>query len=248
MAGNPSEEIILAEEEAVINHGVGVIQEAESDMDVGKQTEGNLVLTNLRLIYAHGAETEMDIPTGMLDPFATLGKKKLFFSDVEELDNIPSDPFNIMIRISEITSIKGHHRPGFAPKLEVRWTTGGIDKKTEFIEQETGTSRKKNLNDWVQIIERLKTGTQKITILPPAPNRDSLEGRILLVLDDMQEKGLFTIQSEIENKFKADLDLDQVREACEKMGAQGHIRRTPPAKEDPFYVKVSPLGGDDLNQ
>ena len=167
MEGNPSDEIILAEEEAVINHGVGAVQEAESDMDVGKQTEGNLVLTNLRLIYAHGAEQEMDIPVGMPDPFGTLGKKKLFFSDVEELDNIPSDPFNIMIRISEITSIKGHRRPGFAPKIEVRWSTGGIDKKTEFIEQETGRSRRKNLNDWVQIIQRLKTGTQKITILPP---------------------------------------------------------------------------------
>ena len=248
MAGNPSDEVILAEEEAVINHGVGVIQEAESDMDVGKQTEGNLVLTNLRLIYAHGAEKEMDIPTGMVDPFATLGKKKLFFSDVEELGDIPSDPFNIMIRISEITSIKGHHRPGFAPKLEVRWTAGGVDKKTEFIEQETGSSRRKNLNDWVQIIERLRAGTQKITILPPAPDRDSLEGRILLVLDDMQEKGLFTIEGVIENKFKIDLGPDQVKEACEKLVAQGHIRRTTSAKEDPFYLKVSPLGEDDLNQ
>jgi hypothetical protein len=248
LEGNPSDETILAEEEAVVNHGVGVIQEAESDMDVGKQTEGNLVLTNLRLIYAHGAEKEVDIPVGNIDPFLTLGKKKLFTSDVEELDNIPPDPFNIMIRISTITSVKGHHRPGFAPKLELRWNAGGVDKKTEFVEQETGRSRRKNLNDWVPIIERLRAGTQKITILPPAPDRDSLEGRILLVLDDMQEKGLFTIESEIENKFKADLDPDEVKEACEKLVAQGHIRKTTSTKEDPFYVKVSPLGEDDLNQ
>jgi hypothetical protein len=248
LEGNPSDEIILAEEEAVVNHGVGVIQEAESDMDVGKQTQGNLVLTNLRLIYAHGAEKEIDIPTGMIDPFATLGKKRLIISDVEELDNIPSDPFNTFIRISTITSVKGHHIPGFAPKLEVRWTDGGLEKATEFIEQETGRSRRRNLNDWAPIIERLKAGKQKITILPPAPDRDSLEGRILLVLDDMQEKGLITIESEVEEKFKMDLEPDQVREACEKLVAQGLIRRTTSINEDPFYLKVSPLGEDDMNQ
>jgi hypothetical protein len=248
LEGNSSDEIILAEEEAVINHGVGIRQEAESDMDVGKQTEGNLVLTNLRLVYAHGAEKEVDIPVGNIDPFSTLGKKKLIISDVEELDDIPSDPFNIFIRISTITSVKGHHRPGFAPKLELKWTDRGVEKATEFVEQETGRSRRRNLNDWVPIIERLRTGSQKITILPPAPDRDSLEGRILLVLDDMQEKGLFTIESEVEGKYKIDIEPDQVQAACEKLVSQGQIRRTTPTSEDPFYVKVSPLGEDDMNR
>jgi len=248
LEGNPSDEIILAEEEAVINHGVGIRQEAESDLDVGKQTEGNLVLTNLRLVYAHGAETEVDIPVGNITPFDTLGTKRLFTSDVTELDDIPSDPFNIVIRISTITSVKGHHTPGFAPRLELRWTAEGVEKRTEFIEQETGRSRKRNLNDWAPIIERLRTGKQKITILPPAPDRGTLEGRILLVLDDMQEKGLVTIESEVEGKYKTDLEPDQVQAACEKLVSQGLIRRTTPSSEEPFYVNVSPLGEDDMNR
>jgi hypothetical protein len=245
---SPSDEVILAEEEAVINRGVGVIQEVKSDLDVGKQTEGNLVLTNLRLVYAHGAEQEVDIPTGVPDPFSTFGKKRLYFSDVEELDKIPQDPSNITIRLSTIVSVKGHHTPGLAPRLEVRWNQNGTEKRTEFVEQETGRSRHRNLNDWAPVIERLRAGKQAFTVLPPAPARDTLQGRILLALDDMQEKGLLTIESEVEKASGSDFDPDQVREACEALVAGGLISRTTSEKEDPFYVKVSPLGEDDLNR
>ena len=235
------DEIILAEEEAVINRGVGFVQEVESGLDLGGETEGNLVLTNLRLVYVRGAEKEVDLPLG------TLSKKKLYVSDVDDLDSIRSDPSNITIHISAISSVKGHHRPGAAPKLEVHWNEG-VQKSTEFVEQEIGTSRRRNLNDWAQVIERLRAGTQEITMLPPAPDRDTLEGRILLDLDDMQEKGLLTIEGDVEKKFEIDLDLDEVRAACDRLASQGLIRRTNPGEDGPFYVKVSPLGGDDLNQ
>ncbi len=235
------DEIILAEEEAVINRGVGFVQEVESGLDVGGATEGNLVLTNLRLVYVRGAEKEVDLPVG------TLSKKKLYVSDVEELDSIQGNTSSITINISSITSVKGHHRPGAAPKLEVHWNEG-VQKSTEFVEQETGASRRRNLNDWAPVIERLRAGTQKITMLPPPPARDSLQGRILLDLDDMQEKGLLTIEEDLERKFGVDLDLDEVKSACEGLASQGLITRTNPGEEGPFYVKVSPLGGDDLNQ
>src|SRR5271169_3100243 len=124
------------------------MQEVKSDLDVGKQTEGNLVLTNLRLVYAHGAEKEVDIPVGTIDPFEMFGRKRLFVSDVEDLDDIPADASNITIRISSIVSVKGHHTPGLAPKLEVRWNDAGSMKVTEFVEQVTGMSRHRNLNDW----------------------------------------------------------------------------------------------------
>ncbi len=248
MEGSPSEEIILAEEEAVINRGVGIIQEVKSDLDVGRQTEGNLVLTNLRLVYVHGAGKEVDIPVGTIDPFETLGRKRLFVSDVEDLDDIPSDPANITIRISSMAWVKGHHTPGLAPKLEVRWNEGGMVKVTEFVEQETGRSRRRNLNDWAPVIGRLKEGKQTITMLPRPPDGDTLEGRILLNLADMQEKGVLTIEGELEKKFNLDLDPDQVTEACGRLASQGLINRTTSNQEGPFYVKVSPLGEDDLNQ
>ncbi len=248
MEGNPSQEVILAEEEAVVNRGVGVRQEMEADLDVGKETEGNLILTNLRLVYAHGSESEVDVPVGMVDPFETLGKKRLYISDVEDLENIPQDPANLSIKLSSIVSVKGHHTPGLAPKLEVQWNDNGVVKKTEFVEQETGRSRTRNLNDWAPVIERLKGGRQQIHMLPRAPERDSLEGRILQVLSDMQEKGVLTIEGEVEKKFDGDLDPDQVKEACERLASQGLISRTTTVPDEPFYVKVSPLGDDDLNR
>ncbi len=240
MSGSSSDEIILAEEEAVISRGVGVIQEVQSDLDVGKQSEGNLVLTNRRIVYVHGAEKEVNL-------VGTLSRKRLYVSDVGELDNIPWDPSNITIPLSSIISVKGHHTPGLAPKLEVRWNDG-VEKRTEFVEQETGSSRRKNLNNWAPVIERLRSGEQRITTLPPPPARDSLEGMVLLALDDMQEKGLLTIQGEVEAKSGTDLETDAVEAACEGLVAQGFVKRTTPSSESPFYVKVSPLGQDDLNQ
>jgi len=248
LQGSAPEEIILAEEEAVINRGVGITQQVESDFDLGPQTEGNLVLTNRRLVYAHGAQHEMDIPVGTVDPFETLGRKRLYISDVEDLDDIPHDSSNITIQISAVTSARGHHAPGLSPRLEVRWNDGGVVKVTEFVEQETGRSRRRNLNDWAPVIERLKAGKQKLLLLPRAPQRDSLEGQVLVELADMQEKGLLTIGQGIEKKHGVSLDPEDVREACENLASQGLVERITPPQEDPFYVKVSPLGGDDLNQ
>lgn len=248
MEGSAADEVILAEEEAVVSRGVGVRQEIESDLDVGKATEGNLVLTDQRLVYVHGGETEVDVGVGMVDPFETLGRKRLYIADVEDLERIPSDPANITIRLSSVVSVKGHHTPGLAPKLEVSWNENGTNKRAEFVEQETGRSRERNLNDWARVIERLKEGKQVIVRLPPPPDRDSLEGRILQALSDMQEKGVMTIDGEVEKRFGVDLDPDEVREACEHLASQGLILRTSSPQDEPFYVKVSPLGDDDLNR
>jgi hypothetical protein len=242
-----SDEVILAEEEAVINRGIGIVQEVKSDLDVGSQTEGNLVLTNRRLFYAHGASREVKVPSSATAPFDVLGRKRLVVSDISDLDSIPSDPSNIQIRLSSMVSVKGHHTPGFAPKLEVRWNDSGTVKVTEFVEQETGRSRKRNLNDWARVIERLRTGTQQVMVLPPPPERDSLDWRVLAALGDMQEKGIMMLEGELESTYAIDLEPEDVREACERLAVSGLARRTTPAGEDPFYEKVSPLGEDDLN-
>lgn len=241
MEENTTEETILAEEEAVKNKGIRVVQVVKMALDVGKETEGTLLLTNRRLIYVQSEEQDVDLPIGVFS------KMHLIYSDVMELNSIALAPGNFSIHIDSVISLVGHHAPAMAPKLEVKWNEGGQVKVTEFIQQITGGSRRKNLNDWAAVIERLKSGKQKLRPLPPLPNKDSLEGKIIYILGDMQEKGLLTIEREIEEKFRVDLDPDQVELACDELVKEGLLRERGTQGEDPFYQKVSPLADEDLD-
>jgi hypothetical protein len=245
LQASPADEVILAEEEAVINRGVGVIQEVQTAFDVsGKQTEGTLLLTNRRLIYVSGGERREDLPLGGLSSIS------LYYADVEDLDSIVSDAGNFSISLDSIVSVAGHRRTAMSPKLEVTWTEqrSGTSRSTEFVQRIIGGSRRKNIDDWGAVIERLKSGKQKIVALPPPPAADSLPGRVLYILGDMQEKGLFTLESEVSQKFGLTLDPEQVEEACRQLVAQGLTRRLGDPGEDPFFQKVSPLGDDDLDE
>ena len=235
-------EVMLAQEQAVIRRGPGVRKEVEAAFGMGGETEGTLVLTNTRLVYAHGDEREEDLPVG------AWSGKRLFFSDVDSLDAMTLDSESLAIPLSRITKVVGHREPAVAPKLEVSWTgDGGKTLSTEFVQQITGGSRMKNLNDWAKVIEKLRAGQARITQLPPAPSGDTLEGRILAVLGDMQEKGPLAIEEEVEEKHKVELDPDEVEEACDRLAKAGLVRKTTPRGEDSYYRKVSPLGEDDLS-
>ena len=238
---------MLAEEQAVISRGVGIIEEVEAAFDSGRETEGTLVLTNKRLIYVHGGSKEDDIPVGQTMPFVET-KKRLIYSDVRDLESIPPDPANLSIPLDSVVFVVGHQREAMAPKLEVRWSDGGENKVAEFVQQITGSSRRKNLNDWATVIKNLKSGQQKVATMPSLPDKDSLEGRIFVVLGDMQEKGLFTIEREVEQEFGVDLDPDDVEKASERLVSWGLVHRSGAADEDPFYQKSSPLGDDDLDR
>jgi hypothetical protein len=238
----PTPEVMLAQEEAVVNRGPGIRKGVEAAFGQGGETEGTLLLTDRRLVYVHGNEKEEDLRVG------TFSKKRLYISDVEGLGSMPMDSSSFEIPLSSLTKVVGHGGVAIAPKLEVRWTDqGGASRATEFVQQITGGSRKKNLDDWAEVVEKLRRGQQKIVALPSAPTGDSLEGRILGALGDMQEKGLLTIESEVEERFGLDLDPDEVEEACGKLVAAGLVRNLSPAEDDPYYRKVSPLGDDDLS-
>jgi hypothetical protein len=245
---DPTGEVILAEEEAVINRGIGLVNELETAFDVsGKQTEGTLLLTNRRLIFVVGGERQENIPIG------TISTKGLYYADVEALNAIGADSRHFSIPIDSIVKVIGHNRLAEAsglvsPKLEVRWNEDGRLKTTEFVEQIAGRSRRKDLNDWSSVIERLKAGQQKIIALPPLPDANSLQGRILGVLGDLQEKGLFTIEGEVEQRFGVDLEPDAVEKACEELASIGLLRKVGKPEEGPFYRRVSPLGeADDVD-
>jgi hypothetical protein len=233
---------MLAQEEAVINRGPGARKGVEGAFGLGGETEGTLILTDRRLVYVHGEEKEVDIRVG------AFSKKRLFFSDVESLNSMPMDSASIEIPLSRIAKVTGHHGEALAPKLEVKWTDhGGAIRAAEFVQQITGGSRRKNLNDWAVVVERLMKKQQKVLPLPPAPSGDTLEGRILGALGDMQEKGLLTIENEVEERYRVDLDPDDVEAACGRLVASGLVMRFAPRDEDPYYRKVSPLGDDDLS-
>ncbi len=237
------DETILAQEQGVINRGAGFVQDVEAGFDASKtESEGTLILTNKRVIYARG-DTKENLPiVGGLAP----GSKAIIFMDADDLDDIKNDPANLWIELKSITSATGHKRMGQNPKLEITWNTGR-ERKTEFVQQITGGSRKKNLNDWAPVILRLKERTQKFTALPSAPDPASLEGRIYHQLGDFEERGPLTIENEIEKRYNIELEPDDVEAACEKLVAQGLIAKTSVSGEAPYYVRVSALGEDSLD-
>jgi hypothetical protein len=239
---NASDESILAQEQAVTMRGLGARKELEAEFGLS-ETEGTLVLTNKRLVFVCTNEKEVDIHEGYtpLEPTA-----QLLFSDVEDLADIPDDPHNISIPLASVVSATGHSGEFTKPKLQVRWTAGTEQKGAEFTEVLTG-KRKRNLNDWATIIQRLKTGTLNLITIPKAPPVDILEGKVARVLSDMQEKGVLTIVQEVEEKFKVSLDPDEVQAACDKLSEQGALDRFPDSSGEVYYRKRSPLGEDDFS-
>ena len=217
-----SQEIILAQEQSVL-----------SKSGLGKEIQGTLVLTNRRLLFV-SATTE-DAPSIGLNAVS-------YYSDVEDLDSIGQNPSNISIPLGSILLTTGHAGLMTNPNLKVKYKDGSSEKDAEFIQTITG-GRKKNLNDWSKIIEDLQNGKVKIKIPSWLPDKNSLEGRIIDTLADLQEKGIFEIEKEIETRFKIDLDPDQVETACNSLVSKGILEK----KAEDFYRLPSPLGIDDLS-
>jgi hypothetical protein len=214
-------ETILAEEQSVLNKGE-------------KEAEGTLLLTNQRLLFVAGQQEQMHT--------------KLVFSDVRDVEQIPAHPLNLDIPLPSLISITGHKGSIGLPNLKVKWTTrSGEIKNTEFIQRIISNKRKRNLNDWAQVIDKLRSGTLQIHSIPPTPDVDTLEGKILNVLGDMQEKEQFEIENEIEKSFRIDVDPDQIEESCERLVSQGMADKVGDENVGVFYRKRSPLGEDDLS-
>ena len=232
-------EVILAQEQAV-SRGTGE-KEPEGGFGAGL-LEGTLILTNKRLIFVTLAEAEEDLsePTDF-NPF---GKLKLFYSDAEDLKSIPADPDNLIVPLISVTSVKGHRGNGAKPKLEVKWLEGRRERSTEFSQRLTG-KRSRNLDDWARTMERLRKGKLSLVSLPEAPGLDTLEGQVLRVLSDSQEKGILTIGHLVEDAFKIELDPNQVKVASEKLTSAGLVKRRRDSSGENFYHKRSPLGDDD---
>ena len=234
-------EVILTQEQSVDRGSGG--KEQEGGFGAGL-TEGTLVLTNKRLVFVTMGEAEEDLsePTDF-NPF---GKLKLFYSDAEDLKSIPADPDNLIVPLASITSVKGQKGNGAKPKLEVKWLDGRRERRVEFSQRLTG-KRTRNLDDWARTVEKLRKGKQPLISLPKAPGIDTLQGQVLRVLSDSQEKGILAIEHLVEDAFKIDLDPDKVKVASEKLTSAGLVKRRRDAGGESFYHKLSPLGDDNLS-
>lgn len=178
----------------------GATKELEAEFGVGTK-EGTLVLTNKRLIFVCTNEKEEDLPGSPLNP---LSKFRLVYSEVEDLASIPASSPNVFVPIASVSLVAGHRGGIERPSLKLTWNDNNGDHTVVFTEGLTGR-RKRNLNDWAPIITNLKVGTQKLAPLPSPPSTDSLEGQIVRILSDMQEKGVFEIEEAVETEFKVDL-------------------------------------------
>ena len=218
----------------------GVRKELEAEFGVGTR-EGTLVLTNNRLIFACTNEKEEDLPGE--NPLNPTGKFRLIYSEVEDLASLPKGSPNVFIPLEAISSIKGHKGGLERPSLQVIWSDEHGEHNLTFTETLAG-HRKRNLNNWAEIVENLKSGKQKLVPIPAPPAIDTLEGRIAHVLADMQEKGVLQIEEDVEGEFEVDLDPDEVQAGCDKLAKQGILIRFDDNSGDVYYRMASPLGED----
>lgn len=226
-------EIILAQEQSVV-HKMGFMREAQ----------GTLILTNKRLIFV-AANQEIDFRVSY-PVFTPASMEHFRFADVEDLDHIPEMPENFSITIDEIEIDKGEEHFFENPHLKIRWLDNGSEKKAEFIADSSLTGRKIDLKDWTKVIDSLKNGTIKITFPTTSPpSKDTLEGKVLYILGDMQDKGLLEIEQQTEEYFKVELEPDEVEAACRKLVSMGFLDRVESTSGDSFYRKRSPLGKDE---
>jgi len=232
------DEVILAQEQGATVRLGGTSKELEAEFGVGVR-EGTLVLTNKQLIFVCTNEEGENLPVGFF------GEHLLLYSEVEDLDKIPKQFPNIFVRLED-ASARGHKGGLGRPSLEVSWRDQEGNHTLVFTETLTGR-RKKNLNDWAFIIDKIKNGTQKLVALSSPPPTESLEGKVMHVLADMQEKGVFEIEGAVEGEYGVELDPDEVQAACDRLSSQRLLIRSPDSSGDVFYRRASPLGEDDLS-
>ncbi|MDG6924626.1 MAG: hypothetical protein JRM79_00095 [Nitrososphaerota archaeon] len=235
---NGQPEVILAQEQGTEMRTGGVSKGLEAEFGGGVK-EGTLVLTNRRLIFVCTDDKGEELPVGYF------AEHLLLYSEVEGLGDIPNKAPNVFIPLDS-ASVKGHKGGLGRPSLRVSWRDEGGAHDVVFTETLTGR-RRTDLSDWASAIEGMRSGTRVLVSLPPPPSAATLEGKVMHVLADMQEKGTLEIEESVEDEYKVDLDPDQVQAACDRLSAQKLLVRLPDPSGDVFYRRASPLGEDSFS-
>ena len=230
---------------SAVNSEIILAEAQDASCKFGKmEAEGTLVLTNKRLVFVRG-NIEEDLERRGIAGVPHL--QRFRFADINELSDVPQDPSNLSINLEQIETEKGSGGIIGAPSLKIKWNENGAERICEFT-ADISSGNKKSLKDWAHVIEELKAGRIK-PVFPNGqmPKRDALEFKVLSILGDMQEKGLFAIEEEVEEAFKVDLDPDEVEASCEQLVKLGLVDKIPDSSGDNFYRRRSPLGQDDLS-
>jgi len=228
------QEVILAQEQSAI---------CKTD---GKQYQGTLILTNKRLMFVKAIqEEEIDSQE------RGLSRRRLVdlrYANIDDLQYIPTDPGNLSVALQAIEFEKGHSGLIALPSLQIVWKDGQRERKSEFVQEIIDRTRKRGLKDWADVIEKLRSGSVQLQMPgSPTPSKDTLEGKILYTMGDMQDKGVLEIEQEVESNYSLDLDPDDVEAACKSLVSSGFLDKMSDPSGESFFRKRSPLGKDDLS-
>lgn len=210
-----------------------------------KDLVGSLILTDRRLVFVEAnREDNLYIGRGIISKRSETFR----YADIDDLGEIASNQNNFSIPLKSVSEAIGSEGLLHPPELKVGWKDEAGAAARAVFREELITRRKKDLKDWARVILGLRDG--RIVIRRPStrpPSIDSLDGKILHVLGDMQEKGVFEIEEDAESAFKTDLDPDEVQAACDRLAVQGFLDKQEDSSGEAFYRKRSLLGEDDLS-
>lgn len=185
--------------------------------------EGSLILTNRRLAFAQNESVRDDS-----DVQKILQKRDLF--------SVPLD---------QIVTVSGN-RGIIRPSLRIVWHNPPGDPsstKTEFTQKNGPRSleeARNGINEWVPLIEKAATSNTVEPVqlndeMESTANEGELRSRVLEELGDMQWKGFFQIEKDIEEKYGGSINPDALESTCNKLVKENLIEQD---KYEHFFRKI----------
>jgi len=253
-------EVILAEE-----------QGASRNLGSLHKKSGTLILTNKRLVFMRGnkeirIEVVPEIWRDIVPNIFPSGLPAILgFAEVYDTAEIPSQMTfpDVSIDLASIISATPE-RPvdvtSFrrSSRLVVSWNSSIETKIVEFEEHMSGRPRKINLNDWGDVIMKIKSGYFDNLIRELINSRNSsqlevnsIEANVYFLLGDLQSKSTVLLSKEMEERFATRIDFERIQQACDRLerlkliaGTYDTFWNDGDLDRPPFYRKYPPLGSE----
>lgn len=203
--------------------------------------EGKLTITEKDLVFA----AERGTDDGRIDDRIEIENEEPPDSEEKSDGEQTGDhEYDLLIPLENVISASG--RKGFLrSSLLITWRDDKTEQRerAEFVQKEKPEDpTMETINLWAPLIEEMhlsrisKIQNENLSLYNSTTN-NSLEGRVLALLDDGQWKGLFQITQQLReaysNEYK-DGDAELVEAACKKLAAQKLIEHE---ENSDFYRK-----------